>query len=65
MEKKILSVKEECEKRVEKITGDLQNRVNKVIDLEMKLDEGKEREDRLLGMLSSDDKSKFRKIDSL
>ena len=36
-----------------------------MIDLEMKLDECKEKEERLMSILSSDDKSKFKKIDQL
>lgn len=48
-----------------KLIEDLSNRVDKVVDLEIKLDESREKEKKLEDFISSDDKKKLKTIHKL
>ncbi|EAR95613.3 kinesin motor catalytic domain protein (macronuclear) [Tetrahymena thermophila SB210] len=64
-QKKVEEVKLEYEKKIIKLTEDLQNRVDKVVELEIKLDESREREAKLQDFITSDEKTRMKKITTL
>lgn len=58
-------VKKDFEKDKVKLIQDLQNRVDKVVELEIKLDESREKEGKLQEFITSDEKGKLKRMQTL